>query len=59
MDMPSELDSLRYSSGAKFFDPSQSDAFPTEDFFLCTALDRFDFVMRYDRNTGKMQKLTL
>ena len=59
LDMPTELDSLRYTSGAKFFDPSQSDAFPTEDFFLCTALDRFDFVMRYDRNTGKMQKLTL
>ena len=46
LDMPKEIESLRYTSGAKFFDPAQQDAFPEPDFALCTALDRFPFAMR-------------
>lgn len=57
LDMPAEIESLRFTSGAKFFDEKQNDVFPREDFFLCTACDRFDFAMRYDRKTGKMEKV--
>ena len=46
LDMPKEIERLRYTSGAKFFDPAQQDAFPEPDFALCTALDKFPFVMR-------------
>ena len=59
LDMQKEIERLRYTSGAKFFDEAQNDVFPREDFFLCTACDRFDFVMRLDRRTGKMQRVDI
>ena len=46
IDMESEIDSLRYTSGAKFFDKAQNDGFPEADFGMCTELDKFDFVLR-------------
>ena len=46
LDMPKEIERLRYTSGAKFFDPAQQDAFPEPDFALCAELDKFPFVMR-------------
>lgn len=44
-DVKSEIDALRHTSGAKFFDPAQSDVFPRDDFFFSTARDRFPFAM--------------
>ncbi len=46
IDLQAEIDSLRYTSGAKFFDPGQWDVFPVDDFPMCTAADRFDFVLK-------------
>ena len=46
IDMESEIESLKYTSGAKFFDKAQNDVFPEKDFYMCTDLDRFSFVMR-------------
>ena len=46
IDMQSEIESLKYTSGAKFFDKAQNDVFPEKDFYMCTELDRFPFVMR-------------
>ena len=43
LDMDKEIDALRLTSGAKFFDPKQNDTFPRADFDLCTRLDCFDF----------------
>lgn len=40
-----ELEGLKTTSGAKFFDPAQTD-FPERDFYLSTQADRFDFVLR-------------
>ena len=48
IDMKSGIDSLRYTSGAKFFDKAQNDVFPEADFPMCTDLDRFNFVMRLE-----------
>ena len=59
LSMQEEIEALRYTSGAKFFDEAQADVFPREDFFLSTACDHFDFVMRLDPETGKMEKITL
>jgi hypothetical protein len=36
---------LKATSGAKFFDPKQSEVFPTADFEMCTKTDIFDFAM--------------
>lgn len=46
MDMAKEIESLKFTSGAKFFDPEQSEVFPPRDFPLCTHLDCFDFAMK-------------
>ena len=58
-DMEGEIDLLRRTSGAKFFDPAQQDVCPEADFHLSTQVDRFDFVLRYDRETGCMQRVDI
>jgi 2-phosphosulfolactate phosphatase len=40
------ISALRNSSGKRFFDPANIDFSPPTDFFLCTMLDRFGFVLR-------------
>jgi 2-phosphosulfolactate phosphatase len=46
LDMKQELTALRNTSeGRKFFNPDTQDVFPKEDFELCTAVDRFNFVV--------------
>lgn len=37
---------LRYTSGSRFFIPANIDFSPPTDFFLCTMLNRFDFVLK-------------
>lgn len=56
-DMEAEIEILKRTSGAKFFDPAQQDVFPEADFHLSTQVDRFDFVLRYDRETGCMHRV--
>ena len=56
IDMKAEIENLKRTSGAKFFDEKQSNVFPRADFFLCTEVDKFDFAIRYDRETGKMYR---
>ena len=48
-DLFSGIERLKYTSGAKFFDPKQSDVFPREDFYMCTDADRFDFVLKLEK----------
>ncbi len=55
-------DLLRRTSGAKFFDPAQSEAFPTQDFYMCLKADAFDFAMELVREDGAlpyMRKITI
>ncbi len=58
-NMEKEIDILKRTSGAKFFDPAQQDVFPEADFHLSTQIDRFDFVLRYDRETGRMSRVDI
>lgn len=46
MDVQPLSDALAGTAGKKFFDPAQADVFPERDFALCTACDRFSFVLR-------------
>jgi 2-phosphosulfolactate phosphatase len=50
---------LQYSSGKRFFDPSNIDFSPPTDFFLCTMLNKFSFVLkatrRFDGNVDLMK----
>ena len=50
IDMPKEIEKLKSTSGAKFFDPQQQSVFPKADFALCTDVDKFDFVMRLTKS---------
>jgi 2-phosphosulfolactate phosphatase len=56
-DIRSGVESLKYTSGAKFFDPNQNDVFPKEDFFMCTDVDKFDFVLKLENGYMKRKEL--
>lgn len=56
-DISENIQKLKTTSGAKFFDKKQSDVFPEEDFYLCTELNKFDFVLRYDRERRITEKV--
>ena len=62
IDMKKEIESLKTTSGAKFFDKAQNDVFPEPDFAMCTELDKFNFVIRLKKcNDGidYMEKIDL
>ncbi len=48
-DIASKIQNLKYTSGAKFFDDAQKEVFPEKDFYLCTKLDIFDFVLKIEK----------
>lgn len=48
-DIHEQIADLRNTSGAKFFDDNRPE-FPTQDFFLSTALNTCNFVLRLKRN---------
>ena len=48
-DIDRKLENLKYTSGAKFFDPLQQDAYPQADFPYCIQRDIFDFVIRCEK----------
>ena len=47
LDISREIEQLKFTSGAKFFDEYQID-FPKEDFEYCTKLNVFDFVLKVE-----------
>lgn len=59
IDMNAEIENLKTTSGAKFFDEKQKNVFPRADFFMCTDVDKFNFAIRYDAMTGRMLKTTV
>lgn len=50
-----EIEKLKYTSGAKFFDKGQNDIFPEQDFYLCTDVDRFPFALRLETDENGMK----
>jgi 2-phosphosulfolactate phosphatase len=55
-ELTKEISDLKMGSGNRFFDPLNIDFSPPTDFFLCTMIDRFDFILkaerRYDGHIG-------
>lgn len=45
-DISAEIEALRTGSGSRFFNPANLEFSPPTDFFLCTHLNRFNFVLR-------------
>jgi 2-phosphosulfolactate phosphatase len=54
-----KISDLRFSSGNRFFDPANIDFSPPTDFFLCTMINKFSFVLkatrRFDGNMDLMK----
>jgi 2-phosphosulfolactate phosphatase len=46
VDITNEINSLRIGSGSRFFNPANLSFSPPTDFFLCTDLNRFNFVLK-------------
>lgn len=44
-----KISSLKESAGQRFFDQANLDFSPPTDFFLCTMLDRFNFILKAER----------
>ena len=55
VDLQTDIENLKYTSGAKFFDKAQKDVFPEEDFYLCTQVNKFNYVLKMTEN-GIMKK---
>ena len=45
-DIYERMEALKYTSGAKFFDPERQHIYPQRDFELCTNLNSVPFVLR-------------
>jgi 2-phosphosulfolactate phosphatase len=50
-DYSKDLSGLKSSSGKRFFNPENIEFSPPTDFFLCTMLDRFNFVLKAEQRT--------
>ncbi|RGY96939.1 2-phosphosulfolactate phosphatase [Clostridium sp. AM58-1XD] len=48
-DLAGGMEQLRHVPGLKFFNPEYREAFPIQDFDLCTAADRFSFVLKAEK----------
>ena len=49
-DMDERVKRLRYEGGAHFFDRQNQDVFPEPDFWMCIEYNKFDFVLRVDKD---------
>lgn len=50
IDLDKKIENLKITSGAKFFDEKQKDVFPEEDFYLSTEVDKFNFVLKVEKD---------
>ncbi len=54
IELDKEIENLKTTSGAKFFDEKQKDVFPEEDFYLSTEVDKFNFVLKVEKDSEGM-----
>jgi len=49
-DLEAEIENVKKTSGAKFFDKAQNDVFPEKDFHMCVEVDKFDFIVKLEKD---------
>ncbi len=50
-----EIEKLKITTGSKFFDKSKQNDFPEKDFYLCTEVNKFNFVLQINKDeTGNL-----
>lgn len=52
IELEKEIEKLKVTSGAKFFDKNQQDVFPEQDFYLSTKLNKFNFVLKVEKDNN-------
>lgn len=55
LNLEEKIEKLKYTSGAKFFDEAQQDVFPKEDFYLSTQVDKFNFVLKVEKEENGLK----
>ncbi|MBR6821319.1 MAG: 2-phosphosulfolactate phosphatase [Bacilli bacterium] len=50
IELADEIEKLKVTSGAKFFDKEQQDVFPEKDFYLSTEVNKFNFVLKLEKD---------
>lgn len=50
IELDKEIEKLKVTSGAKFFDKNQQDVFPEPDFYLSTEVNKFNFVLKVEKD---------
>jgi 2-phosphosulfolactate phosphatase len=50
IDIQKEIELLKSTSGSKFFDKNQQDVFPEKDFYMCTDINKFDFILKLEND---------
>lgn len=55
LELAEEIEALKKTSGAKFFDKAQNDVFPEKDFYLSTKVDIFNFVLRVEKDENGLR----
>ena len=53
-NLENEVEKLKLTSGKKFFDSNNEENFPKEDFYLCVEINKFDFVLRVNKDINEM-----
>lgn len=49
-NLEEEIEKLKITTGSKFFDVVKQKDFPERDFYLCTELNKFDFVLKVKKD---------
>ena len=47
-DITSEIEKLKVTSGYRFFEKDLQESFPESDFYLCTDINKFNFVLKLE-----------
>ena len=56
-DIDERLKQLRYGGGSHFFEPGLQDVFPEKDFWMCIDRNRFDFVLRIEKDAAGLKSV--
>lgn len=51
------IEKLKSTAGKRFFNPANKDWSPESDFYLCTDLNRFNFVLRVEKTATGLSRL--
>lgn len=53
-NLEEEIEKLKFTTGKRFFDISNQEHSPKEDFYLCIELNKFNFILRVNKDINGM-----